>query len=87
MSEALVQLVCPECLKDWEADPTDLSSPDASVRCPDCGEGRRLSEFMWTDRDLEVLRVLTDCGQSASPEWRTVANSVRSTSVTSPTDS
>jgi len=60
MNEAFVQLVCPECLKDWEADPTDLPSPEASFRCPDCDENRRLSEFMRTDRDLEVLRELTD---------------------------
>jgi len=56
MNEAFVQLSCPECLKDWEEKPMDLPAPDAEFTCPDCGDERRLAEFMRTDRDLELLK-------------------------------
>ncbi len=59
MHEAFVQLRCPECLKAWEATPSDLPAPDADFRCPDCEEHRNLSEFCRTDRDIETLREFT----------------------------
>jgi predicted RNA-binding Zn-ribbon protein involved in translation (DUF1610 family) len=55
MDEAFVQLRCPACQKDWEETPTDLPVPGVEFTCPDCSESRRLSEFMRTDRDLEIL--------------------------------
>jgi len=58
MHEAFVQLRCPECLKAWEATPSDLPDLDAEFCCPDCGERRHLSEFCRTDRDIETLREL-----------------------------
>jgi uncharacterized Zn ribbon protein len=58
MNEAFVQLLCPECEKNWEATPTDLPAPDAEFTCPDCEAERRTAEFMRTDRDLEVLKDL-----------------------------
>jgi len=51
-----VQLLCPDCEKDWEKSPTDLPAPDTEFSCPDCGTERRTAEFMRTDRDLEVLK-------------------------------
>ncbi|MFB6142111.1 MAG: hypothetical protein ABEJ30_02075 [Halorientalis sp.] len=56
MNEAFVQLTCPACAKDWEESLPDLPDPAAEFTCPDCGETRRTSEFMRTDRDLELLR-------------------------------
>jgi len=56
MNEAFVQLVCPDCRKDWEAKPMDLPAPDAVFACPDCEAERPVAEFMRTDRDLEVLK-------------------------------
>ncbi|MFW5949963.1 MAG: hypothetical protein ACOCR6_01255 [archaeon] len=58
MEEAYVRLLCPECTKEWEATPRDLPAPDEHFRCPECNEQRRVSEFMRTDRDLEMLRTL-----------------------------
>ncbi|QIO22933.1 hypothetical protein [Haloarcula sp. JP-L23] len=55
MQEAWVQLQCPDCEENWEANVTDLSSPDTTFACKDCGHERRLAEFMKTARDLEVL--------------------------------
>jgi predicted RNA-binding Zn-ribbon protein involved in translation (DUF1610 family) len=56
MNEAFVQLVCPECTKDWEAKPMDLPAADVAFSCPDCGTERPLAEFMRTERDFEVLK-------------------------------
>jgi predicted RNA-binding Zn-ribbon protein involved in translation (DUF1610 family) len=56
MNEAFVQLVCPDCTKDWEAPPMDLPTADADFTCPDCGTERPVAEFMRTDRDLRVLK-------------------------------
>jgi predicted RNA-binding Zn-ribbon protein involved in translation (DUF1610 family) len=56
MDEAFVQLVCPECTKNWEAKPMDLPAADTDFTCPDCGTERSLAEFMRTDRDLAVLK-------------------------------
>ena len=58
MNEAFVQLRCPNCLKDWEENPTDLPDTKTTFTCPDCGEQERLAEFARTDRDLETLRDL-----------------------------
>jgi ssDNA-binding Zn-finger/Zn-ribbon topoisomerase 1 len=54
--EAYVQLLCPECNKDWESTPSELPEPAENFSCPDCHATRRLSEFMRTDRDLETLK-------------------------------
>ncbi|MFB6081958.1 MAG: hypothetical protein ABEJ67_03970 [Halanaeroarchaeum sp.] len=56
--EAYVQLVCPECTKTWEENPTDLPAPERNYSCPTCHASRRTSEFMRTDRDLETLKSL-----------------------------
>jgi len=58
MEEAYVRLLCPGCTKEWESTPRDLPAPEVAFQCPECGEGRRLSEFMRTERDLETLRDL-----------------------------
>ncbi|WP_302080953.1 hypothetical protein [Salinibaculum rarum] len=60
MNEAFVQLSCPACDKQWEDEPTALHAPDTDFTCPDCGESRHPSEFMRTDRDLEVLKDFTE---------------------------
>lgn len=58
MVEAYVQLLCPECNKDWESNPSDLPLPNKVFHCPDCHASYRTSEFMRTDRDLETLKQL-----------------------------
>jgi hypothetical protein len=56
MVEAFVRLLCPECGKEWESTPTDLPEPRKNFSCPNCHETRRLTEFMRTERDLEIVR-------------------------------
>lgn len=56
--EAFVQLSCPECSKTWEMTPSDLPTPDANYECPTCHTTRRTSEFLRTNRDLEILKQL-----------------------------
>ncbi|MEZ3115198.1 hypothetical protein RYH80_04595 [Halobaculum sp. MBLA0147] len=56
MEEAFVRLVCPECGKDWEENPTDLDEHRSQFSCPNCHATRRLAEFMRTERDLETLK-------------------------------
>ena len=58
MAQAYVQLVCPNCDKDWEKAPTDLPKPDATFSCPDCAESYTLVEFARTKRDVETMRQL-----------------------------
>ncbi len=58
MREAYVRLVCPECSKSWEDNPSELPAADESFDCPECSETRRTAEFMRTDRDLENLKSL-----------------------------
>ncbi|WP_136686586.1 DUF7836 family putative zinc-binding protein [Halorhabdus amylolytica] len=58
MEEAFVRLLCPECTKEWQSTPRDLPAPQNTFSCPECGERRRLSEFMRTEHDLETLRDL-----------------------------
>lgn len=55
MVEAFVRLLCPDCSKDWEANPTELDEPRSEFTCPNCETTRRLAEFMRTERDLETL--------------------------------
>jgi ribosomal protein S27E len=96
MNEAFVQLQCPDCLKDWERNHAELPAPDVTVECPDCGTTRPTSEFMRTDRDVTnrqafqaacSVGVVAAGAQSAPSDRVAVANSLRSTSPTSPTDS
>lgn len=56
MQESWIQLTCPSCGKDWEENPTDLPAPGKEFSCPECSERRKISEFMRSKRDLEVLR-------------------------------
>ncbi|MEF8852964.1 MAG: hypothetical protein V5A44_09765 [Haloarculaceae archaeon] len=55
MQEAWIQLQCPDCEAQWEANPADLPEPQATLTCEDCGETRRVSEFTKTARDFEIL--------------------------------
>jgi DNA-directed RNA polymerase subunit RPC12/RpoP len=55
MSEAWIQLHCPVCAEQWDANPVTLPSPDEEFQCQHCGARRSLSEFMRAERDLEVL--------------------------------
>jgi len=55
MQEAWIQLRCPACETQWEANPADLPAPQETQTCDSCGETRRLSELAKTARDLEVL--------------------------------
>jgi uncharacterized protein YecT (DUF1311 family) len=55
MQEAWIQLRCPDCEDQWEANPSDLPAPQERLTCDGCGESRRISELTKTARDLEVL--------------------------------
>lgn len=55
MTEAWIQMVCPACSKDWEANPSALPEPGAQFDCPDCAEQRPVSEFTRTKRDFEIV--------------------------------
>lgn len=56
MDEAFVQLLCPECSKDWQENPIDLPGLRRNFSCPSCHATRRLAEFMRTDRDFEAVK-------------------------------
>ena len=56
MVETFVRLLCPECRKDWQQNPTDLPDHRSNFTCSACGVTRRLAEFMRTERDLQTLR-------------------------------
>ncbi|WP_459192755.1 DUF7836 family putative zinc-binding protein [Halosimplex sp. J119] len=56
MQEAWIQLRCPDCDEQWEANPADLHSPDEAFTCEGCDGTRPLSEFTKTQRDFEILR-------------------------------
>jgi len=56
MVEAFVRLSCPECGKEWESAPTELPAVRENFSCGDCHATRRLTEFMRTERDLEIVR-------------------------------
>jgi hypothetical protein len=56
MVEAFVRLLCPECGKNWETNPSDLPGLRSNFSCPGCHATRRLSEFMRTERDMETVQ-------------------------------
>jgi hypothetical protein len=56
MVEAFVRLLCPECDKGWEENPSSLPGVRRNFDCPNCHATRRLSEFMRTERDLEAVK-------------------------------
>lgn len=56
MVEAFVRLLCPECGKDWETNPTALPAHRDNFSCQSCGATRRTAEFMRTERDLQTLK-------------------------------
>lgn len=55
MTEAWVQLTCPDCQKQWESNPSDLPAPGEAFECDHCGARRSVSEFMRTQRDFTIL--------------------------------
>ena len=55
MPEAWIQLRCPECEEQWEANPTELPAPQREFTCNHCETARPTAEFMKTMRDLEIL--------------------------------
>lgn len=56
MVEAFVRLSCPECGKEWESAPTALPAVRDNFSCENCHATRRLTEFMRTERDLEIVQ-------------------------------
>jgi len=58
MEEAHVQLLCPECGKNWQIKPGELPERERTYHCPNCHASRRLSEFTKTERDLRTLKQL-----------------------------
>ncbi|WIV68237.1 hypothetical protein [Natrialbaceae archaeon AArc-T1-2] len=56
MEETTVQLLCPECAKNWQASPGELPNADEMFHCPNCHASRRTAEFTRTDRDLRTLK-------------------------------
>lgn len=58
--EAFVQLLCPECNKNWESTPSELPRSDRNFSCPGCHATRRTAEFMRTDRDLATLKEMKE---------------------------
>ncbi|WP_144902137.1 DUF7836 family putative zinc-binding protein [Halobellus captivus] len=56
MVEAFVRLLCPECTKGWETEPTSLPNHRQNFTCSSCGATRRLAEFMRTERDLNTVK-------------------------------
>ena len=58
MEEAYVRLLCPECRKEWELNPSNLPPAEDGFGCPDCAEERSLSEFLRTEHDLHTLQEL-----------------------------
>lgn len=55
MPEAWIELECPACGVDWEANPADLPAPGEDFECRSCGAERPTSEFAKTTRGLEIL--------------------------------
>ncbi|MFB6310985.1 MAG: hypothetical protein ABEH64_07360 [Salinirussus sp.] len=55
MNEAWIELQCPACGEDWEANPAELPAPDERFRCNHCGEERPTGEFALTTRGFEIL--------------------------------
>ena len=55
MQEAWIQIQCPACEEQWEANPADLPEPGDEFTCEYCEETRTVSEFAKTVRDFEIL--------------------------------
>lgn len=55
MQEAWIQLQCPDCAEQWEANPSDVPEPGDALTCEHCDATRRVSEFAKTTRDFEIL--------------------------------
>lgn len=55
MTEAWIQLECPACGEQWEANPTDMPASGEEFTCTHCGDARHTAEFMRTTRSLEIL--------------------------------
>jgi hypothetical protein len=55
MQEAWIQLQCPGCGEQWEANPADLPATDADFPCRSCGDSRPLVEFAKTARGLDII--------------------------------
>ncbi|WP_336326565.1 DUF7836 family putative zinc-binding protein [Halovenus sp. HT40] len=58
MEETQVRVLCPECGKNWQTEPTELPETSANFHCPNCHASRRLSEFMRTEHDLRTVKQL-----------------------------
>ena len=58
MDRTTVNLLCPECTKDWQVSPDELPMAAEMFHCPGCHASRRTAEFMRTDRDLQTLKQL-----------------------------
>ncbi len=58
MEETYVRLLCPECAKDWESNPSELPEAKSMFHCPNCHASRRTAEFTRTEKDLETLQAL-----------------------------
>ena len=58
MEEATIQLLCPECTKEWQLPPGELPDVAELFHCPNCHASRRTAEFTRTDRDLRTLKQL-----------------------------
>ncbi|GAB3673553.1 DUF7836 family putative zinc-binding protein [Halopiger thermotolerans] len=55
MREGWIQLECPDCGDQWEADPADLPSPGNRYVCEHCASERPIPEFVKTKRGLDIL--------------------------------
>ena len=55
MQEAWIPLTCPDCGDQWEAEPSSLPRPGTDFACPYCGASRKISEFVKTERGLDIL--------------------------------
>lgn len=58
MEEAHVQLVCPECTKEWQSKPQELPESERTFHCPNCHASRPLTRYIPTERDLKALQQL-----------------------------
>lgn len=56
MDETFVRLLCPDCQKTWERNPSQLPAHTERFECDGCDAERRTAEFTRTDRDLDVLK-------------------------------
>jgi len=56
MNPAWIDLTCPDCDEDWEAELADLPPADEDFTCPHCASSRPTGEFTRTTRDFEILQ-------------------------------